>query len=316
MKLSLSSSTVAPYLKGGADPRDVYRVFRETGFRCVDFEIGAAMMGDDPAKAGVFWRELLDSCDLTVTQTHAPMPNPFRDEASFAPAKASAENALRFCQGAGFSNTVVHPGARSGNTREEFFENNVAFYRSLIPVAEETGVTILVENIGHYMDPYFLWSASDLVEMIERIDHPAFAACWDIGHANHFEYLHANGSPYDSLQTLGDRLVAIHAHENVGFFPDPNPRKRVDMHMMPYSSGYSTVNWDAVLQGLKDANYRGTFNFESNTPAPLRNSPEFRYNGEVVRTLEKVPLSVWKAVTASLYEIGRFMLETYGLFEE
>ena len=175
MKLSLTSSAVSCYLRRGMDPKEVFRTFRATGFRCVDFEITADMMGDDPVKAGAFWRDLLDSCDLTVTQTHAPMPNPFRDEASFAPAKASAENALRFCRGAGFSNTVVHPGARNGNTREEFIENNVAFYRSLIPVAEETGVTILIENIGHYMDPYFLWSAADLVELIERIRKPSAA---------------------------------------------------------------------------------------------------------------------------------------------
>lgn len=315
MKLSLSSSVVAPYLKDGADPRDVYRVFRETGFRCVDFEIVSAHL-QNPEEQGALWREILASCDLTVTQSHAPMPNPLLDEASFVSAVELMERTLRFCRAAGFAHTVIHPGARDGNTREEFFENNVRFYRALIPAAEATGVGILIENIGHYMDPYFLWSAADLTELIERVDHPAFSACWDIGHANHFEYLHADGSPYDSIMTLGDKLTAIHAHENVGFFPDPNPRKRVDMHMMPFSSCYSTVNWDAVMQGLKDSGYQGTFNFESMTPAPQKGRPEFRYGGEVVRKLEKVPLPVWKSVTASLYEIGRFMLETYGLFEE
>lgn len=316
MKLSLTSSTVAPYLKQGQDPKEVFRTFRETGFRCVDFEILSRYCSEDPEGQGAGWRSLLDACDLTVTQTHAPMPNPFRTPESFLPAVQSAEAALRFCKGAGFAHTVVHPGAREGNTRKEFFESNLKFYRALIPVMEETGVGVLIENIGQYMDPYFFWSASDLMEIIDALDHPLFGVCWDIGHANHFEYLHAGGSPYDAIMTLGDKLTAIHAHENVGFFPDPNPRKRMDMHMMPYSSYYSTVNWDAVLQGLKDSGYRGTFNFESMTPSPQTGRPEFRYNGETVRTLEMVPLSVWKSVTASLYEIGRFMLETYGLYEE
>ncbi|MBQ4323672.1 MAG: sugar phosphate isomerase/epimerase [Clostridia bacterium] len=316
MKLSLSSSAVSPYLREGIDPREVYETFRATGFTCMDFEIASDMIGENPEENGASRRALLDSCGLTVTQSHAPMPNPFRTPDSFEPALRSAEGALRFCKGAGFAHTVVHPGAREGNTRKEFFENNVKFYRSLIPTMEATGVGVLIENIGHYMDPYFLWSAEDILELLAAVDHPLFSVCWDVGHANHFEYLHVGGSPYDTFQTLGDKLTAIHAHENVGFFPDPRQRKRVDMHMMPYCSGYSTVNWDAVLQGLKDAGYKGTFNFESNTPAPLRNTPEFRYNGQVVRTLEKVPLRVWKSVTTSLYEIGRFMLESYGLYEE
>lgn len=315
MKLCLTSSAVSPYLRDGEDPRTVFRAFRETGFRCVDFEILSRYLGEDLEAQAAFWKDLMQELDLTVTQTHAPMPNPLLNEEALAPALDCMKKALRFCALAGFPNLVIHPGAREGNTRKEFFERNVAFYKALIPSAEEYGVTVLIENIGQYMDPYFLWSGNDLLELVERVGHPLFRACWDIGHANHFEYLHAGGSPYDSITALGDQLVAIHAHENVGFFPDPNPRKRMDMHMMPYCSCYSSVNWDAVLQGLKDAGYTGTFNFESNTPSQQGGRPEFRYGGQVVRRLEKVPLSVWKSVTASLYEIGKFMLESYGLYE-
>lgn len=316
MKLCLTSSALSPYLKDGISPREVYEAFRATGFTCVDFDVKSSYLGDDLEEQAAFWKDLMADLGLTVTQTHAPMLNPLRDENSLEPALESSRRALRFCSLAGFPNLVVHPGAREGNTRKEFFEGNIAYYKALIPAAEEAGVTVLIENIGQYMDPYFLWSAEDLNEMIDAVGHPLFRACWDIGHANHFEYLHVGGTPYDNITALGDRLVAIHAHENVGFFPDPKPRKRMDMHMMPYSSCYSSVNWDAVLQGLKDLGYKGTFNFESNTPAPQTGRPEFRYDGQVVRTLEKLPLPVWKTVTASLYEIGKFMLESYGLFEE
>ena len=316
MKLCLTSSALSPYLRRGDDPRAVFEAFRETGFRCVDFEILSKYLGNDLEEQAGFWKNLMRELDLTVTQSHAPMLNPFLNEDALEPALDSTRRALRFCALAGFPNLVVHPGAREGNTREEFFANNIAYYKALIPAAEEAGVTVLIENIGQYMDPYFLWSGTDLLEMIHGVEHPLFRACWDIGHANHFEYLHVGGTPYDNITALGDKLVAVHAHENVGFFPDPKPRKRMDMHMMPYCSCYSSVNWDAVLQGLKDVGYRGTFNFESNTPAAQTGRPEFRYHGEVVRTLETVPLRVWKSVTSSLYEVGKFMLESYGLYEE
>jgi len=67
---------------------------------------------------------------------------------------------------------------------------------------------------------------------------------------------------------------------------------------------------------LKDIGYQGTFNFETIAPAHAKNRPEFVYSGEVVRILEKLPISVWKMFNTSLYEMGKFMLESYGLYEE
>jgi sugar phosphate isomerase/epimerase len=316
MKLSIASESIAPYIKSTADHRMAYTAIRECGFTCVDFGVGTGKLEGDVDAVATYWRQLFEDCGIAFTQAHGPGLNPLKPTATGVSPAEYMHRALRFCQVAGCPRMVIHPGAIEKNTRAEFFEKNIAFFQSLLPYAEETGVEIMIENIGHYMDPYFLWSGADLREMIDAVDHPLVTACWDIGHANHFEYMHAGGSPYDSIVALGDKLKAIHAHDNIGFFPDPNKSKRLDMHTVPYASLRTSVNWDAVMQGLKDVNYQGTFNFETITPAPATRRPEFVYNGEVVRTLECAPIGVWKAMNKALYEIGRFMLESYGMYEE
>ena len=288
-------------------PSELLKICAEIGFRCYDLGISVNMAGEDRNAHAERFKNLFLEAGVTVTQTHAPFKGG-------DPMLEAVTGAMRFCQKAGFPSTVVHPLGYAGNTREAFFENNLAYIRSLIPCAEETGVELLVENIGQYGDPYFFWSGKDLRAFLDEVNHPLVNACWDIGHANHFAYMHVGGSPYESILALGDKLKAIHAHDNIGPFTH-HRQSVVDMHMMPYASGHCSVNWDAVMQGLKDVHYTGTFNFETSAVSPSGKRPEFIYNGETVTTLQRPSFEVWRAATQLLYETGKFMLESYGLYE-
>jgi hypothetical protein len=87
------------------------------------------------------------------------------------------------------------------------------------------------------------------------------------------------------------------------------------MHTIPYFSLYDSVNYDALIQGLIDIGYKGTFNFEVNVPVKtVRYS--FEYQGEIVRKLEKLPIDLLKQMNMLLYNIGKHMLDTYGIYEE
>ena len=88
------------------------------------------------------------------------------------------------------------------------------------------------------------------------------------------------------------------------------------MHTMPYATGFCTVNWDAIMQGLKDINYKGTFSFETPATHCMKRRPEFIYNGEVVNTLAVPSFEVWRDATKLLHTIGKSMLEAYGMYEE
>lgn len=314
MKLSLADGSVHPYLRQGIDPKTVYSALRACGFSCMDYGIPLSSLGNDCIEQARKLKALMEQVEITIAQAHCPLSNPFLSPQGDKKPLEYLANTLRFCAEADIPHVVIHPGCRTDNTREEFFESNVALYRSLIPYAEETGVTVLVENVGNYFDSYFFYNGQDLRQLLDEVNHPLVAACWDIGHANHFDRKHAN--PYDSITALGDKLLAIHAHDNVGFFTDAARQKRMDLHTMPYFSIFAGVNWDAVLQALKDIHYRGTFNFEARIPAASFQRPPFVYHGEVVNKLAMPPLSVWKTVNTGLYEMGKFMLETYEMYEE
>ena len=311
MKLSMASSSLSAYLENGCDRTAAFKALRDCGFPCVDYEITADMLGDSLAGCAEETKRMLETLGLTAPQGHAPMYSPLNPPEGIDCADVYTRT-LRFCRIAGIPQVVIHPGAVADNTREEFFSKNVAFYKSLIPAAEETGVGVLIENIGNYADPYYLWTGADLREMVDRVDHPLFTACWDVCHANHF--WPEDGNQYDSIVALGDKLTALHVHENCGYFTEPRKHYRIDMHTVPYSSVHSPLNFDAVLQGLKDIGYKGTFNFE--TLFPAKKSTSFSYRGEEVKTLQMLPLNLWQQFNTAVYAMGEYMLRTYGLFEE
>jgi len=312
MKLSMATSSLNGYVETGISERTTLQAMRDSGFACIDYEIHDEMLAGDYEKRAEETAKMLSELGLSATQGHAPMYNPLNPPEQIDCLDLYTRT-LRFCKAAGIPQVVIHPGAVKGDSREQFFEKNVAFYKSLIPAAEETGVCVLIENIGNYADPYYLWNGADLREMIDRVDHPLFGACWDVGHAHHF--WPEDGNQYDSILALGDKLKALHIHENCGYFEEPRMHYRIDMHTMPFASVHSPMSFDEILQALKDVGYKGTFSFECLFPAKKFHA-NFVYQGERVTKLQMLPLSLWQKFNAVIYEMGQYMLETYDLFEE
>ncbi len=307
MKLSFADFPLDYFPDIAEDMPARLRCIRECGFTCIDLNVSCKYLGDGlDIRAEALKREL-SLLGMSAEQAHAPIVNPFDNSADHMQIYLQT---LEFCKTAGIPQVVIHAGAVKGNTREEYFENNTLFYRSLIPFAEKTGVKILVENIGHAADDNYLLYGADICEMLERIDHPLFAACWDTGHGN----LNRQ-DVYKTIIMLGDKLCALHVHDNCAYFEPSHRHHRIDMHTTPYATQYASVNYDALLQGLCDVGYKGTFNFEVLTMTRAIR-PDFVREGKVVRTLEQPPLSLWIKANTLLYETGKYMLKAYGLLEE
>ena len=308
MKLSFADFPLDyfPDISGDLPARLGY--IRECGFKIIDFNVTADYLGDDYKSRAAYVRACLAEKGMEAHQAHAPIVNPFGENSGDY--MTVYTRALEFCAVAGIPQMVIHAGAVKGNTREEYFARNLEFYRSLAPWAEKTGVLILVENIGHANDDNFLRVGEDVAEMLELIDSPHFAACWDTGHGNLNKQ-----DLYRTVTLLGKRLKALHVHDNCAYFEPSYRHHRIDMHTTPFATQYASVNYDALLQGLIDIGYEGTFNFEVLTMTRAIR-PAFTYGGEVVKKLEQPPLSLWVKANALLYETGKYMLEAYGLFEE
>ena len=310
MKLSLSNCTLNYFIDKNFPWDCAMKVFRESGFAVTDFDISAEAVAEWEKNARAA-KHYLSEAGVTAAQAHAPGFNPMMLKSEKE--RRALENSFRFCKDAGIPALVVHPGANDGNTEEEFLEHNAAFYRSLIPVIEETGVKLLIENIGNYADPYYLQNGMKLRRLVDMVGHPLAYACWDVGHANHFWT--EDCDQYESILALGDKLGALHVHDNCGYFGDRVKHHRIDMHTMPYASLYVSVNYDKVLKALVDIGYKGTFNFESIVGNPSINYEPFVLNGATYDKLHKPSIEVWKAYNRALYEAGKFMLNAYSVFE-
>lgn len=307
MKLSFANFPFEYIPNFPLNDETVLKAIRECGFTCTDYNVTMDHLNDDFEARALSLKKTLTDLDMSAPQAHAPIINPFDPgEVDYMQA---FERSLRFCELAGIPMIVIHAGAVKGETREEYFEKNAAFYRSLIPAAEKTGVEVLIENIGHPADANYLRVGADLREMADLVNHPLFNICWDTGHGNLNKQ-----NLYETIVTLGDKLHALHVHDNVGYFEPSYRHHRIDMHTMPYATQYASVNYDALIQGLIDIGYKGTFNFEVLTVTrSIR--PAFTYNGEIVRKLEFPSLELWKKANTLLYDIGKYMLEAYGLYE-
>jgi sugar phosphate isomerase/epimerase len=314
MKLSLATSALGQYFnarQNRMDILDTVAAIRSCGFTCMDYGIPEKQLGDDWMAQADALNARLTEYGMIAAQAHAPFSalSP-RSEAY----KALCRRALQFCARAGIPMMVLHPIKTEGCTREEFLRMNMAYYRELMPTAEKTGVQVLVENVGLPGEDYYLRNGVDLRAVVDAVAHPLCNACWDVGHGNFYNDPDCN--LYDTIVTLGEKLKALHIHDNCGNLPVADRPYRMDMHMMPFMTPYATVNYDALLQGLVDIGYTGTFNFETDAPRENPHRMPFIYEGKRVRRIEGLPPELWRYMNHGLYLAGKYMLETYGVFEE
>lgn len=101
-------------------------------------------------------------------------------------------------------------------------------YERAVEVAEQLGVTIALEN-SVFPEP--------LHYLLDAIKSPNVGFCYDSGHEIGFT------PEEDFLAKYGNRLVAMHLHDNV--YQD-------DMHALPFTKD---INWDEKIAALKKTDY-------------------------------------------------------------
>jgi len=154
----------------------------------------------------------------------------------------------------GIKTLVIHP-VESGDYigREQYvFEENVKYFKALLPYAHKYGVKLACENMwcsdkkkgvrtgsvcsNPYEHAYYVDAVAD--EML--------VACLDVGHSSI-----AGRQAQDCIRVLGKRLGALHIHDND--YLD-------DMHTLP---GLSEMNWDEITKALAQVDYQGDFTLET-----------------------------------------------------
>ena len=124
--------------------------------------------------------------------------------------------------------------------RERDLQLLVEQLRELAHYAADHGVVLCVEPLNRF-ETSFINLASQLIELVDRVDHPACQALLDTFHMNIEER-----SMGDAIRSVGPRLRHFHSCENDRGAP-----------------GTGHVPWSEVAAALRDINYDGPVVIES-----------------------------------------------------
>lgn len=181
---------------------------------------------------------------IVCNQSHAPYP------VRVPEIRAYLKRAIECTAEAGGQICIIHPDNNKGA------EENAEMYLELLPFAKECGVKIATENMWNWNrekdEASFAACATpeSFNAHLDAVDDAFFVACLDIGHAE-MKGLHTSAEKM--IVALGDRLCALHIHDN---------DKWHDSHQIPFSMD---INFEAVVAALKKIKYNGYFTLEADT---------------------------------------------------
>lgn len=284
MELSIQTNGLMPPL----DPDTGYRLLKEYGFSCVDWNMNKAWLASafDPSSGScgsVFERPLEEilayygdhlsaqkKYGIRPAQMHAPYPSYRLDCPAFDDyVTAMYSRMIEFCHEVGIPYLVIHGISRLFSVKmsaERAEEMNWRLYSSLIPALQKTDVTVCLENL-FTRDPgggIYVGAHSDPVAAAETIDRlnalagkECFGFCLDTGHLNLLRLDFRSFIP-----ALGSRIKCLHLNDN---------DQCEDRHRVPYNGN---APWENFYEEMQKIGYRGTVNFETREQYPASRIPD------------------------------------------
>ena len=242
-------------------PEGAIRALAKAGFDGVDYSFfdvrdGGSIWWQES------WRELARSvrktaeeCGVEIRQAHAPFPSSGHNEGESRWAFEAILRAMEAASIMGVKHIVVHPMMHLSHRLQpdELREENLAFYRRLIPYCEQWHIRVCAENM-------WLWDKKrgciidgpcarmeDFASLLDALNSPWITGCLDLGHCALVGF-----DPAECIRALGkERLSCLHVHD-VDY--------RHDCHTLPYTRN---LDWDAITAALAEIGYEGDFTFEA-----------------------------------------------------
>ena len=153
-------------------------------------------------------------------------------------------DALRIAGDLGIPNISTEPGGQlpEGTGREEAMTLFVAGIEAVLPVAEETGVTLLVEP-----EPHLLIERTDeYLDFAGRLSHPNLALNFDIGH-----FYCVGEDPAEQFRVLKQHARHVHFEDIAA--------SREHRHLLP---GAGAIDLPGVVRTMAGEGYDGWLTVE------------------------------------------------------
>lgn len=304
MKLATTTCDYAHYYD---DHKERLDALHRAGFRYVDLNMYtdvemAPFMQDDWKDYTKALAACAEQLGLTFVQAHSPGGNPLGSAEERAKLIQTTRRSVEVCGMLGIPNTVSHAGWRTGIEREQYYEENLAFYREFFDVMDACGVNVLTENStrANMGTAYYFYDGADMRDFLEYAGNPRLGACWDTGHAN------VEGHQYADLMALGSKhLKAVHINDNRG---------EKDEHILPFCG---TMSIDEVMHGLLNCGYEGYFTLECGStlrPSHYWLGDRRSFSGDC--RLTDAPIEMKDKLEEAAFRFGKYVLTSYDCYEE
>lgn len=215
-----------------------FRLLKETGFDGAEPAIAAD--ADEVLKAR-------DATGLQIASMSCGGASRMFASA-LAPARAKAveelKQGLRNAKRYGVGSILVVPGGVDEKTTyRQNWDRCTECIKACVPVAEETGVKMAIENVWNN----FLQSPMECVQFIDQFGSDKVAMHFDIGN------MMSLGWPEQWIEIIGKRIACIHIKEfSRSKMMDEGKRKGFDVE---YLEGDN--DWAAIMNSLRGINYGG-----------------------------------------------------------
>lgn len=224
---------------GGGSVLDKFRMIRDAGFE------GVEPMG------GMDRNEVLKARDAVglempsvCVSTHWVMPLSDPNPGTRAAGLEGLKTALHDCKAYGGSSVLLVPGVVNKTVSyAAAYERSQAEIRKVVPLAEELGVKMAIENVWNY----FLMSPLEAARFVDEFQSGAVGWHFDVGN------IIAWGWPEQWIEVLGKRIQKLHIKEY--------SRAKRDQEGLwkgfnvDYLAGDN--NWPVVMKALDAVGYKG-----------------------------------------------------------
>src|SRR5213075_1307718 len=230
---------------GGWGPKvasilEKFKILKDAGFD--GLEINAPSGKEEEYQAAFKETGLL--CEGVVDAVHWNTTLSDSDPKRRAVAVEALKAALRECKVYGGTSVLLVPAVvNKAVSYDDGYKRSQEEIRKAIPVAEETGVKIAIENVWNQ----FLLSPLEAARYVDEFQSPMVGWHFDIGNILNY------GWPEQWIRILGKRIVKLHIKEY--------SRKKRDTNGP--SAGFGVLllegdnDWPAIMKALDDVGYAG-----------------------------------------------------------
>jgi L-ribulose-5-phosphate 3-epimerase len=171
------------------------------------------------------------------------------------------ETSLRNAKALGATTVLLVPAVVNPKTRYiDAYQRSQKEIKALLPLAQELGVTIAVEEVWNK----FLLSPMEFARYVDEIGHPNLKAYFDVGNVLIWGY------PQDWIRTLGQRIAKVHV-------------KGYDLRRSAWVGlREGSIDWPEVRRAFAEVGYHGWLTAE------LSGGPDEAYYRGVSRDLDLI----------------------------